>query len=135
MKQVTSRTYARRLRRLADFLEIDVAPAVEAGLVKWRMASWGTRRPRASLDCGTAACAAGFATVIFADEGFKLDDRGERGFEPRAGSFFATKRGYEACTAFFGTSSPFAPKSYADPSLPNVVARLREVADTFASHE
>jgi hypothetical protein len=127
--------FARRLTKLADYLQKEVAPAVKKGTVELHMDRWASVPPKPELTCGTAACAAGFATVIFAKQGFTLCRRRLRW----GGSFWIVGirgtryRGLEACEKFFGTQRPFDPSAWGDShKLSAIITRLRASARSFA---
>jgi hypothetical protein len=128
------RKFAERLTKLADYLAGPVAAAVKAKKVQWDMAQWSSKKIKPKLSCGTAACAAGYATTLFSRQGFRLAPiwDGSTEFEV----VFRGENGFEACFAFFGTEAPFDPDTYeakADASIPTVVKELRKHARRFAA--
>ena len=130
----TPKTFARRLRKLADYLETEVAVAVKEKRVKWDMNQWATKAPKPELACGTAACAAGYGTNVFPRAlGLKplWGDLKYRGDELEVFSRASGAGGLLACEEFFGTDVPFDPYSYRaqNPGIRVVVARLRAEAD------
>jgi hypothetical protein len=127
--------WAKRLSQLADYLQNKVKPAEDAGKVGFYMGSWAEfAKPRPELTCGTQACAAGFATNIFAKSGFIM--REIRGSEGQTFYDVYDKNNrrsqFGACVTFFGTDVPFDPATYRDDecngddaSISRVVAELR----------
>ena len=118
-----------RLTRLADFLEEEV-PDKQFTLTSWFYGDFESR------DCGTAACALGWSTVLFRKEGVRryVDSHGF------VHVWFGDALGYDAGAALFGISYNqsnflFSPARYEQlpfvrPTRRDVIARIREfVAD------
>lgn len=105
--ETQAQAQVRRLRFLADWLE--ASPELDLRMGAWK--------------CGTARCAAGWATTIpyFQTEGLGANDVGT-----------PTLRGDEtfAVEAFFGAWEPFRP----DKSPADVVPLLRSSADRLEAH-
>lgn len=122
-----------RLLRLADFLEKDI-PREKFNLDVWCSGEW--------YECGTTACACGWATQIpeFAEAGFKLipfrcEVDGERYFS--SDLYFQESYGFDAVTDFFSIHRDsarylFYNQSYPEDgrSLNDVVARIRNYVET-----
>lgn len=130
----TPRVFVRRLRKLANYLETKVRPAVETGKVQWDMQRWAHgARPTKELNCGTAACAAGFATTLFRPLTLDSVDPRDRGdqyvlrYTEGGRNFY----GFEATGAFFGTNEPFDYELNESkrPSMKTVIRKLRSEAD------
>lgn len=127
----TKAVFARRLNKLADYLETEVARAVKEKRVKWDMREWaaGEKKPKKGLNCGTAACAAGYATVIFPRSLCLIEST----FGEDLWVLYEKDTnfsGFDACFSFFGTSVPFDYNRYhaMRPSLPTVVKAIRKAA-------
>ncbi len=122
-----------KLLKLADFLEHKVKSR------QFDLATWGTAG-FLEKECGSAACAAGWATVCFQGSGLTLVDnyadhcdivyrRGRKTFE-----------GFEACMNFFEIDRELAehlfdPDEYTRPGRMDVVRRLRAVAKCIAKRQ
>ena len=140
-----------RLLRLAQFLE-DEVPAKNFNVSSWYAARGRTKDGEDSTittvkknECGTTACACGWAATIpeFVSDGFTLRGN-EAGSSIRFIEYYdadedETYSGFQAAEQFFNISSEdtyhlFAERSYPDDSgtLENVVKRIRRlVADKF----
>jgi hypothetical protein len=117
--------HAERLLRLAAFL--DALPRRSFNLMNWY---------QESEDCGTVACAVGWACTLpeFRRAGLTLDASGFRGMQrgrPRYRGWF----GFKAAEKFFGLDSAAAERLFSPEVYPNgsrtrpqtVARRIREL--------
>ncbi len=123
-----------RLTKLADFLAKKVKPG-------WfNLSSWATRG-FLEKECGTTACAAGWATVAFPNQGLELRKRySDRSildltFLPRTGRRITDP--FQAAAVFFDIPEPvaqyiFCPSDYDFEKRTKryVIARIRRVVKT-----
>lgn len=114
-----------RLLKLADFLENSVPPE------RFDMEEWGSQG-FCKTDCKTAGCAAGWAGILFENEGFYLK-YSELNYPYPC---FGKLRGFDAIEEFFGLDSynaeeifditAYAKYNY-EPLTKVVAERIREV--------
>lgn len=83
-----------RLLRLADFLE--TVPPSKFDMGRWL--SRGGQPHELQEECGTSACAGGWACVLFQDEGLKWEQDGSWGFMPT----YDDMTGSDGLARFFG---------------------------------
>lgn len=126
----------RRLLTLARFLETKV-PADKFNMGHWMMVQNGeTLSCQKAGDCGTAACAIGWAATIpaFAEAGLKI--RPAWRFSSYGVVAFAGEIEFEAVAAFFDISEPEAEHLFYAPNYrvktikpQHVAARIRETVE------
>ena len=122
-------TTKKKLLKLADFLEFKVKN-------RWFDLEYWADREFPEKKCGTAACAAGWATVCFPRSGLTLlpSVRFAGGGDLEVA--YETLRGFDACMAFFKINRDeaehlFDPDEYSEGrrGRMSVVRRLRTVAN------
>lgn len=116
-----------RLLRLAEFLE----KSVPVSQFNMGIFGGGCDKYTSLGDCGTSACACGWATVLFEQDGFKLDAE-----SLQDGDFLITYRDrfeWDAIEEFFGLDAEEAESLFMDasynvkrPTPAQVAAHIRE---------
>lgn len=126
-------TGKRRLLKLAGFLETASIPKKRFDMNSWAENRDGETADPKLIDCGTAACACGWATTIpaFRRAGFHLVDDPATPSQPdivfRDSGGFRWRNG-DAVEAFFDLGGDeverlFMPESYSSPPTPKQVAK------------
>ncbi len=123
-------TTKQKLRKLADFLDNEVKDA-------WFDLGYWAKKGFLEKQCGTTACAAGWATVCFPKSGLTLCPRSA--YHPRSEELvvsYGRARGIVAVMEFFGFNGETARYLFLPSEYPHhrrgrrsVAKRLREVAN------
>jgi len=150
--KLSEMTATDRLNRTADFLEKELD---DYG-VRFNMRYWFTpsKKKLETVDkitparsvvptCGTAACAAGSATLVpefMGRQGLKLVVEYWGDGQWDCDIRYRGQYGMDACAKFFKISDEdasylFEPMSYNDPRKRNVISRLRQVAKKYEGEE